>query len=93
MQSARQPSTPAGLDARFTPRKTMTKLILTETPDTQVQSFISETKSRTQQQGSKEVTFDPSLEESALSVLHEARAVDVDQENVSSRSQVRKSLT
>jgi hypothetical protein len=90
-QSARQPSTPAGLDARFTPRKTMTKLILTETPDTQVQSFISEAKSRTQQQGAKEVTFDPSLEESALSVLREARAIDVDQENVANRSQVRKS--
>lgn len=45
---ARQPPTPSGLDARFTPRKTMTKLILSETPDTQVHSFISEVKSRSQ---------------------------------------------
>ena len=87
VQLARQ--SPVGLDARFTPHKSVTKLILTETTDTSVQSFVG--KAKPQQQGAKEVPFVPSLEESALSVLREARAVDVDQDNVLNHSQVRKS--
>jgi hypothetical protein len=58
-----------GLDSRFTPRKTMTKLIISETPETSLTSSLSQKKGL--RSGVKEVTFDPSLEDVALSSMKE----------------------
>jgi hypothetical protein len=58
-----------GLDSRFTPRKTMTKLIISETPETSITSNLSQKKGL--RSGVKEVTFDPSLEDVALSSMKE----------------------
>jgi nuclear pore complex protein Nup98-Nup96 len=58
-----------GLDSRFTPRKTMTKLIISETPETSMPSSLSQKKGL--RSGVKEVTFDPLLEDVALSSMKE----------------------
>ena len=67
-----QQSSPATFDTRFTPRKTMTKLILTETPEPSVGSTF-DVKIRSAPP--KEVTFDPSLEESALSFIKDSESL------------------